>query len=367
MDYFRIKVLTVLTIALSLSAKAQCVVSSANSTSTMVNDISIGSLAWGGLGNAQGSDNSYASAGQLLGVLTTIQSNYIKCTNFGFSIPNTASICGIEVEVERHCSGLLIGSSVSDNRVYIVKNNVIGGTDHALAGTWPSSDAYVNYGSSGDAWGTTWAPADINSSNFGIAISAKASSGLAGLFLTASIDHVKITVHYNPTVLPVELKDIKCIQENDKVKVEWEVDAEQNIQSYSLEKMLSETEWITISSTAPGQKKYSLFDESAQENNYYRLKIMEADGRFSYSKVVYTNFYPKDFLLSPNPAIDLITIKSADIISRIEIFNSSMSIIKTIGVNDISASVDISEIEKGYYFVKVISETTTSFKKLVKN
>lgn len=118
----------------------------------------------------------------------SVQTHYLKATNFGFSIPTGAAISGIVVEIERKESAANVAR---DNRVRIVKGGTIGTTDKASASEWPTTDTYATYGSDVDLWGETWTVADINSSNFGVAISAM---GLGGG--TASIDHIRITVYY---------------------------------------------------------------------------------------------------------------------------------------------------------------------------
>lgn len=92
------------------------------------------------------------------------------------------------MEIERKESGANVAR---DNRVRIVKGGTIGSTDKASASEWPTSDAYATYGADDDLWGETWTVADINSTGFGVAISALGlGSG------TASIDHIRVTVYF---------------------------------------------------------------------------------------------------------------------------------------------------------------------------
>lgn len=63
---------------------------------------------------------------------------------------------------------------VLDSSVKIVKSNGnFGSTNKAdVSNKWPESDTYKSYGSSSDLWDEGWTPADINNSNFGVALSA---------------------------------------------------------------------------------------------------------------------------------------------------------------------------------------------------
>lgn len=368
-----IKALCFFLLVLSLRSYSQCVAVGPRSCSTTINDAGTGSQAWSNVSNVQLSDNNYTSAGQALGILSSFQTHYVKCTNFGFSLPSIVPICGIKVEMEKHCTGLLIGSSVVDNNIRIVKNNAIIGTNHALGSTWPTSDAYYTYGHSADLWGTSWTAADINSPNFGVVISAQGNSGLASLFLTANIDHVRMTVFYDPTILPVELKDFKCKREGEKIKLNWETASEKNTKAFYIEKMLADSTWQTIAYVSANgnqhtEQNYAFYDEEPVKNNYYRLKVVDHDNSYAYSPTVFSVYDNSVFDLSPNPARDKIQISSKSGIKRIVIHNSAMKELKVIERSyDNSTELDLSDLEPGCYFLGVETESGRSFKKLIKN
>ena len=83
----------------------------------------------------------------------------------GANIPTTAIIRGIQVEIVRKASG----TSVDDEDLYLLKAGATTGiTDHASGTDWGTTDGTVTYGSASDLWGTTWTPAQINASNFGV-------------------------------------------------------------------------------------------------------------------------------------------------------------------------------------------------------
>ena len=121
------------------------------------------------------------------------QSTNLDATSFGFSIPATATIVGIYAEIERTASG----SNVDDEDVFLLKAGVASGNDKADTGdysTW--GDEIEDYGGSTDLWGTTWTPAQINASNFGLRL--RVDNDDTGNARTASIDHMRITVYYQP-------------------------------------------------------------------------------------------------------------------------------------------------------------------------
>lgn len=157
-----------------------------NNPGTLVNDDSIGSSAWVNPTNAASSNNSYATCNE------GNESNYLRATNFGFSIPAGATIDGIIVEVEKRNSSNNV--LVSDNIARLSKTSGYVG-DNLAAGEWPTSDTYVSYGGASNLWGTTWSVAEINSSDFGYAISM--TPNFEGPPTTdINVDHIRITVYY---------------------------------------------------------------------------------------------------------------------------------------------------------------------------
>lgn len=144
---------------------------------------------WTNSANVYSSNNSDASAALSGGA----QSANLDVTGFGFAIPASATIMGVRVDVERAASNT---SSVEDFDVSVLKGGSSTGiTDHAVAGAWGTSDSTRNYGNSGDLWGTTWTPANVNAANFGLRFKVR---NLSWSSRTAFVDHVDITVYYQP-------------------------------------------------------------------------------------------------------------------------------------------------------------------------
>lgn len=162
------------------------------STGTGANDASYGTYAWSNPGNIVSSDNTYASTGT---GHSSADSNYLKATNFGFSIPAGSTIDGIVVEVEKYNTNLT-GGGTFDIRARIVKaDGTIGTTDKSDPNPWPGvadPNTYVSYGGATDKWGETWTVADINDTDFGFALSAQPQNGSTD----ARVDHVRMTVYY---------------------------------------------------------------------------------------------------------------------------------------------------------------------------
>jgi Tfp pilus assembly protein PilX len=87
-------------------------------------------------------------------------------------------------------------SALQDVTVQLLKAGSPVGSNYFSGTAWSTSKTTVGYGSSADLWGTTWTPADLNASTFGVRFAAKnVVTGVAAV--TASLDYISVTVTYN--------------------------------------------------------------------------------------------------------------------------------------------------------------------------
>ena len=156
-----------------------------NSPSTVVNDTAVGTIAWSNPGNAAASDDNEAQAAIGGSDIT----NYLKATNFGFSIPTGDNIDGVKVEIERRGNG---ANRTKDNIVSLIIGGTVSGNNKASATFWPTTDAYASYGNLIDTWGLSLTPADVNGSNFGVVLSATAVNNNF-----SQVDHIRITIYHS--------------------------------------------------------------------------------------------------------------------------------------------------------------------------
>lgn len=120
--------------------------------------------------------------------------NEIVGSSLGFSIPSDATINGIQVTFTRK-----VDSSISafTYTVTLKKAGSNAGTAKGPGSAWTSTAANESWGSSSDLWGTTWTPADINNSGFGVGIVAQGTNSTS-LAYNVYANNVSITVTYTP-------------------------------------------------------------------------------------------------------------------------------------------------------------------------
>lgn len=318
--------------ALSLPciASAQCTASATLSGTTFVNNTGAGSFAWSSPDNAASSNNVRASAGILLGVWSSANSNYLVATGFGFSIPSYASVCGIEVMVEKNAGGLGLGSSIIDNAVYLVKGGAVTGSNQAAGSNWTSSDATSTYGGASSLWGTTWTAAEVNAGNFGVAVSARLRTGVVSLTQHAQIDHVSIVVHFFTIALPVNLVDFRVRPQDNKVELNWTTLSEQNTSRFVVQRRSGEMPaWLSIDSIPAQQyseqkQDYQYTDMQPLPDGLYRIACVDADGRITYSPILKSvlTVSKEMFSIYPNPGNGQVLLKSEEPLRKVTVLNS---------------------------------------------
>ncbi|MFK8102673.1 MAG: T9SS type A sorting domain-containing protein, partial [Saprospiraceae bacterium] len=109
--------------------------------------------------------------------------------------------------------------------------------------------------------------------------------------------------------LPVELTRFVATPEGCNVNLEWTSTSEDNFSHYELQRGENGLNFETFE-TIEGrggiiEKNYHFYDESALPKGYYRLKMVDLDGRFKYSRILQVTTdcsKATDMILYPNPA-----------------------------------------------------------------
>ena len=100
---------------------------------------------------------------------------------------------------------------------------------------------------------------------------------------------------------------------------------------------------------------------------FYRLKIVNSDGSFSYSEIVKVLLQKNnELVVYPNPATDFININNVKVGNVIQIINAVGAVIsEEKGVNN-NIRIDVSDFAKGVYWVRVVGEKGREFERFVK-
>lgn len=163
------------------------------------------------------------------------------------------------------------------------------------------------------------------------------------------------------TAMPVNLLEFKAYLDNNKVHLTWATASEQNNSHFDLERRQENGQFETIgrvkgAGNAAAKLDYTYTDASLPANNvlYYRLKQVDNDGKFVYSKVVsikHKKEVPSVKVL-PNPAFSEIELLGIADNTHVEIYNEIGQLVKTINSLNAGNKVFIADLPQGLYFVK---------------
>ena len=224
------------------------------------------------------------------------------------------------------------------------------------------------------AWRKIVGPTNVTIANTALPTTTAAGLG-QGLFkfelavtdVFGAISKDTVTIQDGITILPVKLLSFTGVEKEGKVLLNWNTTAEENSSRFDVEGSADGQQFYKAGSTlAKGgnSSQYAFTDALAKKGiNYYRLKMIDKDGTFDYSKIISVNV--KNAAAS---VVDIVTANAQN--SKVNmVINSKTSqpvhivlsdvqgrilyrsnAILNPGLNDISKSVNL---VKGVYYIRL--------------
>ncbi len=176
-----------------------------------------------------------------------------------------------------------------------------------------------------------------------------------------------------PSTLPVTGMQLAAQGNGSTVKLQWQTLTETNTSHFIVEKSQNNSYWSTIDSvTAAGssitQKLYNSYDFKAGQTNYYRVKQVDKDGRYTYSNTITINNNTTAVTVFPNPFVNQVqlnvtaeTAKNTVIVitdmQGRRMLNKAWSLTKGSNSNIIS---EVKNFSNGIYIIEVKANDGTS-------
>lgn len=167
-------------------------------------------------------------------------------------------------------------------------------------------------------------------------------------------------------VLPVTILHFNGNRTVNGAALSWTVADEQNVKGYEVQRSADAINYTTIGFVKAGQSSYSFMDRlPVKGNNYYRLRVVDADGKSSLSKVVPLQFddVTGDMKVYPTIVSDrLFVLRSSGQPVSYVVFNSfGQQVLSGQLVN--AKEIVVSSLTTGNYILKV-GDYTVKFSKL---
>lgn len=178
--------------------------------------------------------------------------------------------------------------------------------------------------------------------------------------------------------LPLTLISFKGKYENGQVFLNWETASEINNKGFEIERSTDGRNWTTIgfiNSKADGgnssdKLNYSFTDNAPiSEQNFYRLKQVDFDGKYEYSPVRMVSFDKgNNISIYPNPTKDNFTISGLKGNENIKVYDVSGRLIHQVNAANTSVTVPLDKLSEGVYHISIISKDgNVSSHKVLKN
>jgi len=152
--------------------------------------------------------------------------------------------------------------------------------------------------------------------------------------------------------MPVTLIKFTSQSDNDQPGLTWETSIETNFSHFEIEKSLKGKSFFNIGRVAPRSKgTYQYFPLQEEGQAYYRLKMVDMDGSFAYSRIV--SLFLKEHIAStmvyPNPAQSYITI-SSPIDGIFALYNAAGHQVLETAIRQGDNKIEIQRLTKGMYY-----------------
>ncbi|MBN8694612.1 MAG: T9SS type A sorting domain-containing protein [Bacteroidetes bacterium] len=159
--------------------------------------------------------------------------------------------------------------------------------------------------------------------------------------------------------LPIELLSFEAFKKGSSVLLEWVTATELNNDFFEIHHSMNAIDFTVINmqdgvGTSTQQMKYDYIHTSPLEGtNYYRLRQVDFDGKYSLSPIraVKFNTSNPEVKIWPNPADHTLKIESDERLDRIEIFNDIGQLILEKGLE--TNSLEVSHLADGVYILRI--------------
>ncbi len=171
--------------------------------------------------------------------------------------------------------------------------------------------------------------------------------------------------------LPISLLYFAAVKNSGKVQLRWQTSNEINASHFEIEKSNDGSRFSSLTTVNAanlgGRQDYTSLDAlPSNGKNYYRLKMVDADGRFKYSQVIVVDFKTNaGLVVFPNPASDVIKIYSDKLVTTLEFLDIQGRLLKQLKSTP-DNSYNINDLLKGVYFIRITTKEGTEILRFLK-
>jgi hypothetical protein len=159
------------------------------------------------------------------------------------------------------------------------------------------------------------------------------------------------------TVLPVSLIDLKLTTNKNISTLSWTSKTENNFSKYDVMFSSNGNDFKEVGSVlGRGNNSTYSFSHSHMGEGFFKLMMVDVDGRFSYSRVLRANAKSISVRVGPNPVSDRLYINGMpEGTNNIVLYNLSGSSVRSQVIRDANLTMSMSGLPAGAYVLKITS------------
>ncbi|HLZ87660.1 MAG TPA: kelch repeat-containing protein [Puia sp.] len=172
--------------------------------------------------------------------------------------------------------------------------------------------------------------------------------------------------------LPIREVSLEGINRSNENLISWQTIGEENTARFEVERSTDGTDFSALGSVSAigfGNNSYSFTDAQLPESKvYYRLRIEDSNGAFSYSRVIVLpgGTQNSKFTVYPNPAKNSITLNIADfslLNTTVKLFDAGGRLVGAFRISGGQQYIDLSRIPRGIFLLQLTNGETVKIVK----
>jgi hypothetical protein len=297
--------------------------------------------------------NCKAAVGNFVWLENSIGQN----ANNGMQDPGEKGVAGVMVTL-RNNMGVVVATTITDSSGYYLFSDINPG-QYSIKVNLPNGYQYTTQTNTDDNENSVCENgSDVNSTT-GETYMFRLEKGENEMDIDAGI---KLRLN----VLPVKIENFSAIPDKGYVQLKWTVAEEINVLMYEVEYATSPNNFSNKIGTvvATRARGYSLTHKTPiLGTNYYRLKIIDKDGKISYSEIKVVQLGRSGSIsFYPNPVVSAINITFAnsmiDKAASLKLFGENGQLLLSKEVIALSnlETMDVSTLPNGKYVLRIFTE-----------
>ena len=180
-------------------------------------------------------------------------------------------------------------------------------------------------------------------------------------------------INKGSVALPLTLLYFNAQKQNEGALLQWHTENEINVNRFEVERSTNGVQFENIASVNAKNQSENFYILNNNLNNflknnqvfYYRIKQIDADGKYKYSTIVKVSFAKNNAIsIFPMPANNFVQINSSIKINQVQLISVNGQVVKVFApvLNQLYNTVDVAA---GIYYLKITTEKTTEVTKII--